>query len=55
MNDEKEREYEERITALEKRVYALEIYKNQTERDLYNMKVILDRISPKSGLIERYL
>ena len=55
MTNEKEKEYEERIRSLEKRVYVLENYKKQTEQDIYKMKTILDRISPSSGLVDRYL
>lgn len=54
MNDEKIKEYEERIHNLEERVYQLEKFKNQAEADIYRMKIILERISPNSGLIERW-
>ena len=51
---EKIKEYEERIHNLEERVYQLEKFKNQAEADIYRMKIILERISPNSGLIERW-
>ena len=54
MNDKKIKEYEERIHNLEERVYQLEKFKNQAEADIYRMKNILERISPNSGLIERW-
>lgn len=55
MTKEKEQEYEERITYLEKKVFSLEKSKEKMEADIYKLKNVVDRISPSDNLIRRYL
>ena len=55
MDENKIKEYEERILFLEKKIFELEMAKKQFEKDMYKVKNFLDKISPNSGFVERYL